>query len=427
MINKILVFLLTISLPNVFLGQTLKKLSLIEAYQMLEQNYPNLQNKGLLEQIYQHELTQLEIAKKPTFFLKADGRIQSESTQLDSEGASLPFEINQPLFSVKPYVEAQYLILDGGINDAQKKLKEVQLQADLQNIEVERFSLRERINQLFIGTALLREQAKLIEISINDLAERKRILMAGVEMGTLMESELTKIEVRELELESQKSNLSFQKNGLINTLSLLTGQQISEKVLLEFPPLSSPLEIPKLNRPEQKLFQLQREAILANSDLIDIAKKPTLSAYAQAGVGYPNPLNILDNNIAPFGTLGLQFQWKLTDWKKQDVDRQILSLQAQKLQNAEATFDFNIKSQEGQYKSSVQRLLNQIQQDEKIATLQADILKQLAAQLDGGIITSTEYLTQSNAELKARQNLLIHQLELRQLQIEFFNERNGLK
>ena len=71
--------------------------------------------------------TQLDIAKKPTIFLKADARIQSESTQLDSEGATLPFDINQPLFSVKPYLEAQYLILDGGINDVQKKLKEVQL------------------------------------------------------------------------------------------------------------------------------------------------------------------------------------------------------------------------------------------------------------------------------------------------------------
>ena len=159
--------------------------------------------------------------------------------------------------------------------------------------------------------------------------------------------------------------------------------------------------------------------------MIDVQKKPQLSAYAQAGVGYPNPLNFLANEVAPYGILGVQMNWKIADWNKTQVDKDILLLQSQKLINAEETFNFNLNSKKAKYQSDVNRLLSQIEQDEKIADLQAEILKQIAAQLDEGVITSSEYIIQVNAELLSRQNLLIHQTELSKLQLEFWSERGG--
>ena len=85
---------------NQAVGQTLDELSLTEAYQLFETNYPSLQNSAVLEQIYQEELTQLDIAKLPSIFLKGDARLQSESVRLDAEGVPLPFEINQPLVAI---------------------------------------------------------------------------------------------------------------------------------------------------------------------------------------------------------------------------------------------------------------------------------------------------------------------------------------
>ena len=76
---------------------------------------------------------------------------------------------------------------------------------------------------------------------------------------------------------------------------------------LIYPSMSEPTVIPEIDRPEQELFQLQRNLILAQSDLITAARKPKLSAFAQAGIGYPNPLNLLDNNPAPYGLIGAAF------------------------------------------------------------------------------------------------------------------------
>ncbi len=421
--NYFIGFLLLISTLN--FGQSRTELSLLDAYSLLEKNYPILQNSGLLEQIYQKEIQQLDIAKKPQLFIKADGRIQSQSVSLKSDNPMFPIEIDQPIWSVKTYAEAQYSILDGGRNEAQRTLKEVKLKADLQNIEVNRFALRERINQLFFGITLLREQSKLFDISLKDLEVRKAQVAAGLEMGVLLESELTKIKVKELEIKSMQDNVGFQVAGLVNTLSILVGEEISNEAKLNFPIISSPTEIPKLNRPEQEYFKLQREAILAQSAIVDVEKKLQLSAFAQAGIGYPNPLNFLADEVAPYGILGIQMNWKIADWNKSKVDKEILSLQSQKLSQAQETFNFNLNSKKAQYQADVNRLLFLIEQDEKIANLQGEILKQLAAQLEEGVITSSEYITQVNAELLSRQNLLIHQTELAKLQVGFWSERGG--
>ena len=423
MMNKTVLLGFSMLLSLVSNGQQRMELSLSEAYQLLEKQYPVLQNTDVLDQIYQKDLSRLDVEKLPSLMWYTDGRFQSQSTSLNSDGAMAPIEIDQPLVSLKTYVEANYNVLDGGINTVQRKLKEVQLAVDQQNVEVDRFALQERINQLFINIVILREQNKLLDFSLQDLEARKEIIDAEVELGTILESEAFKIEVRTLELSSSQDNLLYRINGLVNSLSQLTGEDLATEVQLTFPEMPAAQLIPAIDRPEQKLFQLQREAILAQSDMIEAQKKPKLGAYAQAGVGYPNPLNILDNNIAPYAVVGARFGWQITDWKKSKIEKEILSLQTQKLINAQATLEFNIAAQEANYLANVERLNVQIQDDEKIVKLQSLILKQLAAQLDEGVITSTDYITQVNSELSARQKLSIHQIELLKLQLEFLNER----
>ncbi len=413
-------------IPFSVIAQPISTLTLSEAYDLLAKQYPTLQDAGLLQQIHQKDLDLLDIAKKPTLSLKAEGRLQSESVSLNAaDGMMVPFEINQPLVSVKSYVDAQYLIIDGGLNEVKRKLKDVQLQAELQNIKVDEYALRQRINNLFVGISLFREQSKLFDISLANLQARKERISAGIEQGVLLESEKTQIEVKELELLAQKDNVSHQISGFVESLAFLIGKSLSTEITLGFPSMSPPEQIPEIDRPEQQLFKLRREAILAQSDLIEVERKPKLAAFAQAGIGYPNPLNLLDAGFSPYGMVGLQLNWRITDWKKGDSDRELLSLQAQKVIHAEKAFDFNLKSQEALYLSEVERLKAQIQNDEKIVLLQTKILEQLTPQLDEGVITSTEYIIQVNAELSARQNLVIHQTQLLKTQLEFWNQRGG--
>jgi len=429
MVSRFLITIIAVSFSVGWAnGQSpLTELPLTRAYELLENRYPLLENGNLIKSVLGLETEAIDKGSLPSVYLKADSRLQSESASLDlPEGTVLPFQIDVPLYSAKTYLEAQYTILDGNMADAQKRLKEAQAKADLQGLEVDRFALKERVNKLFINIILLREQSKLFDISIEDLKARKEKIEAGVDEGVLLQSDLNKIKVRELELAAQQDNLSFKLTGLVQSLSYLIGQEIDENAELQLPNMANPKAIPNIDRPEQKLFQLQQQTILANNDLIDASLRPRLVTYAQAGAGYPNPLNFLDNNFAPFGVVGLQFNWKITDWRKADLDREKLSLQTMKLKNAEETFEFNLQSADASYLAEIDRLSAQLEHDDKIAELQSDILTQMAVQLDEGVITSAEYITQVNAELAARQNMLIHRVERKNAQLEFWNKRGGL-
>jgi outer membrane protein TolC len=401
--------------------QEKKQLTLQEAYVLLENNYPALQSKNLLNKIYELDIAHLEIATKPTLQLKGEGRIQSEAPGLKAEG--LPISVDLPLYNIKTYADAHYTIYDGGRNEALKAQKAAQLNAELHTYEVEKFKLRARINNLFIATLLNRQQAKLLDITLDDLAARKKLVAAGVQYGTILESEVSKIEVRILEIEREKANLLFSEAALLASLEYLIGFDLAADVQLTLPNMPDYQSFPAINRPEQLLFQKQKEAILAQEQWITANQKPIVSAFAQAGIGYPNQLNFFEKKLAPYAIAGVAFRWNITDWDKEKNDRALLSLKTQQLDYQQATLEFNINAANGKYVADIKRLQEQIKIDQQIADLQADILNQLAAQLDNGVITSTDYLTQTNAELLARQQLELHQLQLLQTQLNFLNER----
>lgn len=404
-------------------GQSTSSISLQEAYEKLEQRYPALQDDQLLRQIEQEQLDLIEAGRLPEIALKGDGRLQSTSTRI--EGDNTPIEIQQPLVGVKTYLEANYILLDGGLQEIQKQLTSLEFAADQQQIEVQKFALRKNINQLFFQTTLLRTQEALFSISLQDLATRKESLQAGIENGVLLESELTKLEIKQLELESQKENIQFRIDGTLATLEDWLDIDLADDVVLEYPAFPNDQAESTIARPEQELFDKQKAALLAKAELIDIKLKPKVNLFAQGGIGYPNPLNILDNGVAPYGLIGAGFTWTIKDWDKTKKEKSLLALQAQRIENAAETFDFNLDKQTAFFQSEVDRLYQQIEKSRTIASLQEDLLNNLAAQLDGGVITATDYLLQVNAELAARQKVAILEAELLSVRLNYWNERGA--
>ncbi len=400
-------------------------LSLTEAYGILEERYPLLRNGDLLRQIEQNQKAQIDAEGKPLISLKADGRLQSETINLESDNPMSSLNISRPLVSVQTYLEASYLLLDGGIKEARQNLVTAQAKTELQQQEVDRFQLRERVNQLFLAISALREQEVLFDLSLRDLVARQEQVKAGVEYGVLLPTELTKLLVKEQELLAQQDNLNYQLTGAIQSLEQLLDLPLSPSVSLTYPSLGAANLLPAIQRPEQQLFQLKQEAVLAQVQLVDSERKPKLQLFAQAGIGYPNPLNLLDGNVAPYGIIGAGFSWKLVDWDKTRLQKETFQLQATQLQNARETFEFNLSQGEAQYRAEMERINAQIIRDEKIAILQAEILEQMAVQLDEGVITSADYVNQLNAELRARQNKAIHEVQLLQTQLTFWNTWGG--
>ncbi|MEO1215318.1 MAG: TolC family protein [Bacteroidota bacterium] len=279
--------------------QTRKSLSLKEAYEAFEAHYPILGSDSLLDRIYKKELEKLKLDRRPDFYLQAEARIQTETVSLP-EDSGLPLNIDLPLYSFKPFLELNYALYDGGLNSAQLEEKQAAWEVEKKSLEVESYSLRKRINQLFVGIALYKAQADLLKISQTDLEERRKVLEAGQQSGVVLESEVSKLRVRELELEAQAKSLQFSIEGSLNTLSDLTGLELDPKVELALPQYQNLRSLPQLNRPEQELFLLQQNSLMSKEGLLEAQHRPRIQMFAQGGGGVPNPLNFFDNNFSPF-------------------------------------------------------------------------------------------------------------------------------
>jgi outer membrane protein TolC len=406
------------------LGQR-TELSLKEAYMLMDAQYPLLKSAELVAEIGEKEITRVSKNALPSISLKGDAKYQSETPHLDlPQGAVLPFEIDLPLYSAKSYLELNYFLYDGGLVKAQKNTMRIQNQIEIQNIEVERYKLKDRINQLFLNINFLELQAELLTNSKNTLTAQKNRIKAGVEEGAVLPSELGRITVKELELSSLKSNVEYKRNELLFTLSYFLGVDLSDSINLIIPAYSIS-ELDVIRRPELMVLSKQKEALEVSKDFYSAMRKPKVAAFAQGGYGYPNPLNFFDNTTSSYGIIGLQLKWNLIDWGTTKTDQEILSLKQGILQNKEETLLYNISSEESTFISEVERLNQLMINDDKIIKLQAEILEQTSSQLEEEVVTVSEYTAQFNTLLTAKQNKLIHQIELQKLQLNFLNNRGN--
>ena len=406
-------------------SQPATSLSLSEAYDMAKNQFPLLGNHPLLQQASELRLKNIEQSKLPTIQWKAEATLQSEVVSFP-DGEMLPIEIDLPLYNLKTYAEAQYQLYDGGLRAAQKEVERQQLAAEQQSLEVDAYQLRAQVNQFFFGVLLLREQVELLGVTLKDLGEKKNNLEAGVRHGVVLQSEVDKMTVRQLEIVAEQEQVQRDIQGYLSVLEELTGNTLSDVTKLVLPNLDSQHFSLSLTRPEQEFFQLQKQALLANEQLIDASRRPSLHSFISAGFGYPNPLNFFDNSVAPYAIGGLSFNWNIIDWGKEDRDRQLLTIQSQIIDNQQQTFEHNLNLTNDKYQEDVAKLEGRIARDREIADLQHQILEQLSSQLEHGVITVTDYLTQVNAELHARQQLKLHQVQLQQVKVDYLTQRGAL-
>jgi outer membrane protein TolC len=402
----------------------LTTLEFADACSKLEHNYPSLHNEAVSQAIYNEKSKNLDAAKLPQLSIKADAKWQSESVELNTEGLPFPIDFDIPNYNVKIYGQINYNIHDGGRIAAQRILDNLALQIDHQELEQIRYHIQSQILTLFSGITTLRLQKELFNNALSDISTRIERMTAGVEEGVILESERDKLIVHRLELKSQQDNIQYHIIGLIQTLAYLLNEDLDQNITLIYPEL--PESISESKRPELAYFDLKRQAIMARSSQINSTKRPSINAFGQFGTGHPNPVNFLDNETAPFAILGVQFSWNLIDWKQTKYQNQILTLQSEKVQNEERTFLFNLNSKDAKYQAEIERLSSQIELNRSIAELQNKILHQLQAQLDEGIITSSEYIIQVNAELSSKQKLLINEADLLHTKLNHLNEKGLL-
>lgn len=402
-----------------------QSLSLQECQQLVRDHYPLIGQGAIDESITQLQLEKLDLQKRPQLSWNAQATYQTESVEVPF---NLPNgeRISQPKFNGQTTLEATYNLYEGGRIDAAKQIELARLGVNKQSLEVELEKLKQQVNQLFFGILLSRAQDSILLQTRADIEVRLDQLEAGVREGVVLPSEVTKLKVELLRLDSKRDELAAGIARQVATLSYFTGRLLTDSVRLERPPLPETAIPAAAQRPELELFQQQKLLVLSRHASLDAQRRPVVSTFLRAGAGYANPFNFFDTNLTPFAIGGVRFQWNLLDWGKKDKDRQLLELQAKRIDTQKATYLHNLDALDGQYIADENKLRQLIDQGEAIQLLQEELLEQTAAQLEHGVATTNDYLIQSNAITQTKMNLELYQLQLLQLQVNYLTQK-GLR
>ena len=398
--------LLALILPFVSLAQQM--LTLDECFDLVAKNYPLVKQSELIENQSRLAIDAINKDKLPKLNVNAQATYQSDVTSLPIQLPNLTLEPpNKDQY--RATLDANQLIYNGGMIDATSKVKEAISKVNQQQVEVNLYTLKNQVNQLYLSVLLLQENHNLLTAKEKQLNARLEEVKAGVKYGALLASSEQVLHAELLKIRQQFIELDFNKSALIKRLSLLIGKELSADVNLTLPVvIMSGVESA---RPEFQLFDLQKEQVDYASTLLSKSNLPKLNAFAQGGYGNPG-LNMLDNSFNTFYMAGLKMNWNVFDWNKTKTEKQSLEINKQIIDSQKETFELNNDLELINLQSEIDKIKDLISTDNEIISIRESILKTAESQLKNGIITASAYITEFTNLYESKSQMNVHKTQL---------------
>ena len=392
-----------------------QSISLDSCYVLAKKNYPLIRKYELIDKSEDYSLENIAKGFLPQINMAGQASYQSDVTTFPKSIPGVPV-LSKDQYKI--YAELNQPIYDGGIIKEQKKIQEASSMADRQQLEVELYKLKDRINQLYFGILLINEQLKQNALARKDIQLGLDKVNAQIANGTALRSNASVLEAELLKAGQQTVELKSNRKALIDMLELFIHKSIDENTVFNKPPeIISSMEI---NRPELSLFDSQSKILDAQNNLITAQNNPKLSFFAQGGFGKP-AFNILSNDFDPFYIGGLRLSFPLTGFYTVKNNRALINLKKQNIDVEKETFLFNTQFTVKQQSADITKLQQFLKLDDKIIPLRESVKKAALAQLENGVINSGDYLREVNAEDNARQTKILHEIRLLLAQYKVVN------
>ena len=417
MYGKVAWFRISIPLLLLIPVSTFSQSVTLDSMQNLaRKNYPAIKQKDLLKKTATLNVNNLNKNFLPQLSVNGQATYQSDVTSID---VTLPGGVKIEAPSKDQYkftADVNQLIYDGGVTKQQKTLAEMNAVVEDQQVEVELYRVKEKVNDIFLGILYTDELIKQTELVEKDLQTGLKKVDAQVQNGVAYRSSANILKAEILKIGQRRIELQSSRKSLIETLALFTGEKMDDQLVFERPSVaSSPNEI---SRPELKLYNDQFALLGRQNKLINARNMPRTSLFVQGGYGRP-ALNFLKNDFEPFYVTGVKLGWALNGFYTRKNDRQLVKINQDIVDSKKETFLLNTNAQLTSQRNEIEKLNKLIQSDNEIIELRRSVTEAAKAQLENGVMTASDYLVEVNAEDQSRQVLIAHELQLLQAQIVY--------
>ena len=379
------------------------------------QNSPLQQKKLLAESISALQINNLHSSSLPRIQVGAQATWQSDVFGLPFKfpGSEIPVV---PKDQYKLSVDVAQRIWDGGSNRFLQQQRELERDLASIQVDVDAFSLREIVTDLYFKALLLQESVAILESSKKDFETRLKQIEASVIEGVALRTSADQVKIQVLKTEQQIAATQSDYQAMLDILAKWTGQKVVPADLVTGNGLAekTATEAAGTIRPEYTLFTLQQRGFQIGKDALHLRAQPRIEAFAQGGLGRPNPFNFFETGFEPFVLLGLRAAWTPIDWGNKRREAQVFDLQMKNVDIQRQFFDQRLEANTLKDQQDEAKWRAQLAQDDAIIALQADIIRRADAQVKNGVMTVTDYLAQLNLLTQAQLTRKTHEVQIEQ-------------
>ena len=405
--------LLFLTITCISFGQTL---SLDSCIQMAKRNYPLIKQNNLIEENEKNTINADSKNWLPKLSFISKANYQSEVIQF--AGITFPHD------SYLNALDLEQTLFDGGQIHQQKQLDKLNGETDLLKNEVELYKIIDRIDMLYSSILLTRESIKTLDVFKDDINNKKTILSASVQNGMTLQSNLDALEAEELKTEQSLIESKGDLTALYKSLGMFINKTIDDNTELTADPIMNTSKGDEITRPELKLFDSQKAMLEVRHKLTNNAALPKISVGGEAAYGRPGP-NFLNQDFRFFEQAGITLKWNVGALYDLSNEKQNYTIGSKMVDVQKEVFEFNLKSTMLTQTAEINSLKDILEKDKLIIEKRHNVKETAASQLANGTITSTDYLTESNAEMQAVLNQKVHEIKLMNA-ISTYNSSKGI-
>ena len=365
-----------------------------------------IRQKDLLAQSNEFTIANAKSGYLPQLAVYGQATYQSAVTEIPNQPVE-PLSKDQ----YKIYAEVNQVIYDGGGIKKQSALQTISSQVEDEKIEVELYKIRERVNQLYFGILLLDAQLGQVELLKQDLQSSINKTEAAIRNGIALRSSGDLFKAEYLRAEQQAIEFQSTRNAFLLMLGNFVNEQFPQGTKLEKP---SAFILPgeaQINPPELSLFRSQTELTATQFEAGNVRNLPKLSLFVQGGYGRPG-LNFLLNEFDAYYLGGVRLSWSLGGFYNSQRDKSLRDNNLDMINVQKETFLFNTNLSLQQSEQEIIKLKKLIEVDNELIALRTKIKNTSRSQQENGVITEHDFLLDLSAENQARQNQLLHEVQL---------------
>ncbi len=310
-------------------------------------------------------------------------------------------------------------VYDGGIINTQKKLQHATTNVESQRVEVDLYQLKLKVNGYFFTALLMEENIRLMNLAKEDLDNNIKKVSAQAVNGIATNSNVDVLKAELLKTSQKIIEFNAIRKAAMQMLEILTGTAIAENTSFVKPAGGAANAGDEAaDRPELKLFDFQKQQFQLQSKLISARSNPKLSFFANGGYGKPG-LNMLKNEFQWFYLGGVKLSIPITSQFTKQREQRVIKIQEQIVDRQKENFLNNNRQLLVQQKSEVEKYRELVSMDTEIVSLRKKIREKASVRLANGISTSSDYITELNAENQAMLTQKLHEIQLLQSQYNY--------